>query len=158
MCVDLSLGFLYTHFIWFLTFEIMAKSVYSTKLIGDTHSNMIINVFSKLKFWCFIHTRRMLWFSLWKKSPMFKIIRISKFCYILYILYKLILHIFCLKYVQLSFWGFFYFKEVAQVPVQFPWFKWCQYWKLEFNILANHTIWILACISRILYVSVMQII
>lgn len=68
----------------FLTFEIMAKSVYSTKLIGDTHSNMIINVLSKLKFWCFVHTRKMLWFLLWKKSPIFKSIIVSKFCYIVY--------------------------------------------------------------------------
>lgn len=58
----------------FLTFEIMTKSVYWTKLIGDTHSTMIINVFSKLKFWCFVHTRRKLWFLLWKQSPIFKMV------------------------------------------------------------------------------------
>lgn len=76
---------IYTFHMIFLTFEIMAKSVYSTKLIGDIHSNMIINVLSKLKFWCFVHTRRMLWFLLWKKSPTFKSIIGSKFYYLVYI-------------------------------------------------------------------------
>lgn len=95
----------YIHILYdFLTFEIMAKSVYSTKLIGDTHSHMIINVFSIKILVLYTHQKNAL--LLRKNHPCSKLSesRNSVTYYIFFI--GLFWHIFCLKYVQLSFWGF----------------------------------------------------